>query len=533
MTTDSEQLTTNRDKWISFWASVFAAWGYSVSVTIANAMLPQIQGDLSASLDQVSWIITASIVAAAIGIPPTPWLAARYGLKNVLLCALVVFAIASSMLPFSRSLGDVVFWRIVQSLFGVPIMVLSQTLTVGLFKGKQRGVAMAVWSVALTTGWVFGPAIGAAIADLYSWRVAFFMVGPVALLSIPVCWYFLKPDTADSKLTFDWFGFAALSIGLVTLQIIFNRGQREDWFESREIVTLSVISVISLVVYVLHSINSDKRFIRWEIFRDRNLTVACFLTSLFGFVSLAPLVLVPPMLAQIKGLDVVTIGLVVTPRGILQIILMLTLGPFIARLDGRILMAIGFVSYTIGSWMMANYTQEIGMWNILIPSLLQGVTSALVWLPLFHTLYATLHDDYHNEASMSNMLVYNLVSSAGVALLVVILSRSIQINTEELGAHITSTRELLRYPQFSGFDFKNAADAAAIHAAIGQQALMIGYVNVFWLLGWISLGAVPLLLLVPSKKQNLALLKRRSEAQSLESAGGKEVPNAIAQSRAE
>ena len=510
MNVETEQPTSNRDRWISFWASVFAAWGYSVSVTIANAMLPQIQGDLSASLDQVSWIITASIVAGALGIPPTPWLAARYGLKNVLLFALVVFAISSSMLPFSRNLGDVVFWRVIQSLFGVPIMVLSQTLTVGLFKGKQRGIAMAVWSVALTTGWVFGPAIGAFIADQYSWRVAFFMVGPVALLSIPICWFFLRRDTADKALAFDWFGFGALSIGLVTLQIIFNRGQREDWFDSTEIVTLSVISVICLIVYTMHAFTSHKRFIRWEIFRDRNLTVAVIITSIFGFISLAPLVLVPPMLEQIKGLEVTTIGLVVTPRGMLQVVLMLIMGPFISRFDPRVLMTIGFVSYTIGSWMMANYTMEIGIWDTLIPSLLQGVTSAFVWLPLFHCLYATLREEYHNEASMANMLVYNLISSAGVALLVVILSRSIQINTEELGAHITSTRELLRYPQFSTFDFKNAADAAAIHAAIGQQALMIGYVNVFWLLGWVSLGALPLLLLVPTK-QNLALLKRQEQ----------------------
>ena len=370
---------------------------------------------------------------------------------------------------------------------------------------------MAVWSVALTSGWVFGPAIGAFIADVYDWRVSFLMVVPMAVLAIPICWAFLDRDRADKALTFDWFGFAALSLGLVTLQIIFNRGQREDWFESTEILHLTVISVVSLLVYAVHSFTSSKRFIRWDIFRDRNLTIAVIITSIFGFISLAPLVLVPPMLEQIKGLDVVTIGLVVTPRGILQIVLMLLLGPFITRFDPRVLMAIGFLSYTTGSWMMANYTMEIGMWEILIPSLFQGVTSAFVWLPLFHCLYATLPEEFHNEASMANMLVYNLISSAGVALLVVIISRSIQINTEELGAHITSTRELLRYPQFSSYDFTNAVDAAAIHATISQQALMIGYVNVYWLLGWISIGALPLLLLVPSRQQNLTLIKQRSQ----------------------
>ena len=324
---ETEQTTSNRDRWISFWASVIAAWGYCLSVTIANAMLPQIQGDLSARLDQVSWIITASIVAGAIGIPPTPWLAARFGLKKVLLFTLVVFTLSSTMLPFSQSLGDVVFWRVVQALFGAPILVLSQTLTVSIFEEKKRGMAMAVWSVALTTGWSFGPAIGAYIADLANWRVAFFMLGPISFLSIILCLYFLPRDKSDKALNFDWFGFGSLSVGLVALQIVINRGQREDWFDSPEIVTLTAIAVVSLMIYAIHSLTSDKRFIRWTIFRDRNLAVAMLLTSVTGFINFAPLVLVPPMLEQIKGLEVLTIGLVVTPRGIVQIVLMLALGP--------------------------------------------------------------------------------------------------------------------------------------------------------------------------------------------------------------
>jgi len=499
---DTKATISNRDRWISFWAAVLAAWGFSAAATIANAMLPQIQGDLSASLDQVSWIITASIVASAIGIPPTPWLAARFGFRRVLLCALILFTVSSSMIAVSDSLGEVVFWRIGQALFGAPIMVLSQTLTVSTFEGKQRGMAMAIWSVALTTGWVFGPAMGAYLADWYSWRLSFFMVCPISAISIVVCWFFIPHDKPNKGLQFDWFGFGALSIGLITLQTVINRGQREDWFDSQEILILTFISLVALTIYVVNTATSQKRFVRWQIFRDRNLAVAVLLTSIFGFISLAPLVLVPPMLEQIKGLEVVTIGLVITPRGILQIVLMLILGPFVARLDPRALMAVGFLSYAAGSWMMSNYNMDIGLWDVLIPQLLQGVTSAFVWLPLFHILYTTLQREFHNEASMVNGLVYNLISSAGVAFLVVILSRSMQINTEELVGHITSSAELLRFPEYGGFDPSNEVDAAAMHAQISQQALMIGYVNVFWLLTWVALAALPLLLLIPTEKQN-------------------------------
>ena len=509
---ETKQTTGNRNRWISFWASAFAAWGYCLSVTIANAMLPQIQGDLSASLDQVSWIITASIVAGAIGIPPTPWLAARFGLKKVLLFTLVVFTFSSTMLPFSQDLGDVVFWRVVQALSGAPILVLSQSLTVSIFQGKQRSMAMAVWSVALTTGWSFGPAIGAYIADLSNWRMAFLTVSPISLLAIILCWYFLPHDKSDKALSFDWFGFGSLSVGLVALQIVINRGQREDWFDSQEIITLTAIAVVNLTVYAIHSLTSDKRFIRWTIFRDRNFAVAMLLTSVSGFTSLAPLVLVPPMLEEIKGLEVVTIGFVVTPRAIVTIVLLLALGPYIDRWDPRLLMGIGYSLYAVGSWLMSNYNMDIGMWDILVPQILQGASSGLVWLPLFHTIYRTLEEQYRDEASMANMLVYNLISSTGVAVLVVLLSRSIQINTAELGVHITSTRELLRFPQYAGFDLTSAADAAALHATISQQAAMIGYVNVFWLLTWVGLAALPLLLLVPTTKSNLEVLKRQEQS---------------------
>ena len=512
---NSQPITTSspKDRWITFGAATFAAWGYAAAATIANAMLPQIQGGLSASLDQVSWVITASIVASAIGIPPTPWLTARFGARRILLIALVVFTIASTMIALSSSLGEVVYWRIIQALFGAPIMVISQTITVQSFEGRQRGIAMSIWSIALTTGWVFGPAMGAYLAEWQSWRFAFFMVTPISVLSVFVCWHYLHQSNDNKKMTFDWLGFMLLSTFLITLQIVVNRGQRQDWFESPEIQILTLISVVTAGAYLIHTVSSKRQFIRWSIFRDRNFAIGLVITSIFGFVSLAPLVLVPPMLEQVKGLDVVTIGLVVTPRGITQIIVMLALGPYVSRLDPRMLMALGFISYAIGGWMMLNYNQDIGLWDILIPSIFHGLTSALVWLPLFHVLYSTLEPEYHNDASMINGLLYNLIASAGVAYLIVILGRSIQINTQELGSFIDPASEILRFPEYGHYDFTDTIDAAAIHSEIIQQSVMIGYVNIYWLLTWIAIAAIPLLILIPSQRANQNLIaKRKIEA---------------------
>ena len=489
----------NGKRWAAFASVTLAAWGYATSTTIANAMLPQIQGDLSASLDQVSWIVTAAVVASALGIPPTPWLASRFGLKNVLLFSLVAFSCSSLLIGFSTSIEEVVLWRITQSLFSAPLLVLSQTFTISSFGPERRGMAMAVWSVALSTGWVFGPAIGAYLAELQNWRWSFFMLTPVSAAAIFACMRYVPRSQASQGLRFDWYGLGTLSGCLFAAQMVLNRGQREDWFESTEMVSWAVFGVVMLGVYIHHASSSGATLISWRIFRDRNLSVGLLLLSGFAFISLAPLVLIPPMLEQLRGFDVVTIGVLISARGTVQIVLTFVLGRYIARLDGRIFIGIGFLSYAVGSWMMSKYNLNVGIWDIVAPQLLHGVSVAFIWMPVFHMLYSTLDEEYRTDAATMVGLVYNLVSSAGVAILVVVLSRSLQINTEELGSFVTLTSDALRGGAFEILKPDTTARLAAIQAEITAQAMMISYVNVFWLLTLVALGSMPLLLLVPAK----------------------------------
>ena len=501
MNTQAQEPQGGGQRWAAFASVVLAAWGYATSTTIANAMLPQIQGDLSASLDQVSWIVTAAVVAGAIGIPPTPWLTARFGLKPVLIWSLVLFSLASVLVGLAGSLEEVVFWRICQSLFAAPLLVLSQTVTIDSFGPERRGTAMAIWSVALTTGWVFGPAMGAYLAELQNWRLGFFMLTPVSVAAIVACLRYVPRSEAKERLRFDWMGFATLSGCLLATQFVLNRGQREDWFESGEIVAWSVFGTLALCAYVSHSLSSNTRLIHWRIFLDRNFSVGILLLAGFAFISLAPLVLIPPMLEQLRGLDVVTIGVLISVRGVIQIFLMLAMGPYIARLNGRLLIAIGFLAYAAGSAMMSNYNLDIGAWDIILPQLLHGISIAFIWLPIFHMLYLTIDEDYRTDAATLVGLVYNIVSSAGVAILVVVLNRSLQINTEELGAHVTSTSEVLRSAAYAALEPDTIAGLAAIQAEINTQAMMTSYVNVFWLLTWVALGSLPILL-VPRPRRH-------------------------------
>ena len=483
-----------------FWSVTLGAWCYGLSITVATALLPQMQGDLSVGLDQVTWVVTSAVVAGAIGIPPTPWLAARFGAKNLLVASLLAFTLSSAMIGGSGTLGEVVFWRICQAFFGAPIFVLSQSLTINLFPDERRGKAMAVWSVALTTGWTFGPTIGAYLADWSDWRASFFIITPLSIVATIACMVFLERVEEERGLEFDWLGFTTLSIVLLATQMVLNRGQRLDWLESVEIAGWLALATLALSIYLGHTFTSRRRFIRWEVMRDWNLCFGLILCCLLAMLTLAPMVLIPPMLEGLKGLEVITIGLVFVFRGTVQIGVMLLLGPVVGRGDPRWPCGLGFLSFAIGCWIVSGYTPDIGLWDIYLPQVFFGVGIACMWLPVFHMLYATVAAELRNDAATLVSLTYNVVSSAGVALIVALFSRNLQVNTAELGAHVYHANERLLFPEYAMFDLGNRTGLASMQAEIGEQALAIGYANMFWLMMWLSLAALPLLVLLPYKR---------------------------------
>ena len=481
---------------ITFATVIFSGAVYAGATTLPNAVLPQMQGDLSASLDQISWIVTASIVAGALGMPPTPWLAARFGLKALYVTSLVLFTTSSIMIGLSDSLAEVVVWRMLGAFTGAPIMALSATVTLGLYPFEKRGATMAIWSIGLTGGWVFAPAAGAYLADLHTWRMVFLGLAPLGIASIAVCVAFLPRYDQDAKLQFDWWGFVALSVAIAALQIVLSRGQRLDWFDSPLLVAWTVVGVASLYFFVVHSLTTARPFFNWVIFRDRNLVIGITLTFLMSVASFVPLVLIPPMLAQLRGLEVTTIGFILVPRGIVQIATLLLVSPFIGRVDSRILISVGFLIYALACGMMANYNLSIGTWDVMFPFALQGLAMSIIWLPTFHMMYLTLDPKYHTDAGSLIGLTHSVSSSAGVAIAVTMLSRFAQTSSEELGANIVPTNELLQFPEYTAWNLDALEGLAAIQAEVAQQALMIGYVNVYWMMTISSLVAVPIVLLL-------------------------------------
>ena len=480
---------------LAFASVIISASIYGGASTIANAVLPQMQGDLSASFDQVSWIVTAAVVAGAIGTPPTPWLATRFGARQLFIGALVAFTISSTMIGFSGSLTEVVTWRILQAMTGAPLMALSQTFTLNLYPGAKRPMALAIWSVGLTCGWVFAPAAGAYIADQQSWRLIFLILGPLGAAAIIICLAFLPKTDKDAELQFDWLGFLALSVALASLQIVLNRGQRLDWFDSSQILIWTALGLISLYFFIVHSLTTRKPFFNWVIFRDKSFAVGALLTFTFAFISLPPLVIIPPMLSQLKGLEVVTIGFIMVPRGCIQLVVTILVAKLIGRIDARALISFGFVLFAAGSFMMSRFNLSIGLWDVIIPMTMQGVAMSIIWLPIFNMMYATLEERYRTDGASITGLAYSISSSAGVAVSVTLISRGSQTVNEELATNVVPTNELLRLPEYSTWDLSALQTLVSIQAEVAQQALMVSYVNVFWLLTVVCLGAVPIVIL--------------------------------------
>ena len=480
---------------LAFASVIIAASLYGGATTIANAVLPQMQGDLSASLDQISWIVTASIVAGAIGTPPTPWLASRFGHRQLFLGSLVAFTISSTMIGFASSLSEVVIWRILQAATGAPLMALSQTFTLNLYPGDKRPFALAIWTIGLTCGWVFAPAVGAYLADQQSWRLIFIITAPLGGACIIMCLVFLPKTEKDTQLQFDWLGFFALSLALASLQIVLNRGQRLDWFDSSQILIWAVLGVISVYFFVVHSFTTNKPFFNWQIFRDKSFAVGTLLTFTFAFISMPVLVIIPPMLAQLRGLEVVTIGFVMVPRGCVQLVVTLIVARLIGRIDARVLISLGFLLFATGTLMMSRFNLSIGLWDVIIPMIMQGAAMSIIWLPIFNMMYATLEERYRTDGASVTGLAYSISSSAGVAISVTLISRSSQTSNEELSSNVVLTNELLRYPEYSGWDLSAVQGLASIQAEVAQQALMISYVNVFWLLTIVCLAAIPVVIL--------------------------------------
>ncbi|MEM7254494.1 MAG: DHA2 family efflux MFS transporter permease subunit [Pseudomonadota bacterium] len=478
-------------RWLQFAAAVFPASIYVGTQTVANAVLPQMQGDLLAGIDQISWVVTVGVVAGAIGIPPTSWLAARFGRRRLVMTCMMLFGIAAVFVGLSDTLAGVIFWRAVAAFVGAPVVALSQAVTLDTFPEEERGMAFAFWAIGILSGWVFAPALGAYLSELESWRLIFFALGPVALCGAAAA-STLRETPKNLNLLFDWFGFGALSVGLASALLVLNRGQRLDWFESGEMVFFAALAVVSFYVFIAHTMTSQNPFLRFGMFKDRNYALGIPLVFAYAALSLAPLVLIPTMLKGLKGLELLTTGLLLVPRGIAQILGLLVVGPLLNRVDARIWVGTGLILFSVAGFQMANYNESIGLADVIWPNLIQGFAMAMIWVPIANLIYSNLAVELRTDATTVVSLLYSLASSIGVAVAVVALVTTTQVNHQELAGHLVHSNEVLRGAEYAWL--WRPGDVAALQTLQGlvsQQAQMVAYINVYFGMSVAALCVLP------------------------------------------
>ena len=475
----------------------------ALDTTIANVALPHMQGSMSATQDQIAWVLTSYIVAAAIMTPPTGYLAARFGRKRLFLAAVTGFTVASMLCGAATSLPELVLFRLLQGAFGAGLVPLSQAVLLDTYPRERHGSAMAMWGVGVMVGPILGPTLGGYLTEAYNWRWVFYINLPVGVLALLGILAFVPETERDRGRPFDVFGFALLSLAIGALQMMLDRGQSKEWFASTEIVGEAVLAGLFMYMFLVHMFTADRPFIEPGLFKDRNFAVGLFFIFVIGVILLATLALLPPFLQNLMGYPVLTTGYVLAPRGMGTMLAMVIVGRLSGKVDARALILVGLSLTALSLWEMADFTTDVSLWTLVHTGILQGLGLGFIFVPLSTITFATLAPQFRNEGTAMYSLLRNIGSSIGISVMMTLLGRNIQINHASLVTLLTPFSQAL---QSVGpvWDPHTAAGALALNGEVNRQAATIAYLEDFRLMMWVSLLAIPLIALLRGPRRRAA-----------------------------
>jgi DHA2 family multidrug resistance protein len=470
----------------------------AIDTTIANVALPHIQGSLSAAQDQITWVLTSYIVAAAIMTPLTGWLAGAFGIKRVFLISVAGFTVASALCGLADSLAQMVLFRLLQGVCGAALMPLSQAVLLRINPPERHGQAMAVWGTGAMVGPIAGPALGGWLTDNYNWRWVFYINLPVGIIAFLGILFFIHETRHARRERFDFFGFGALAIAIGALQMLLDRGELKDWFHSTEIWIEATIAGLALYLFVVHTMTTSERpFLNRDLLRDPNFVTGNVLMFFIGVIMFATLALQPTMLQQSMNYPVATAGLVIAPRGIGTMAAMFLVGRIINRVDIRLLILSGLALTAISLYQMSGFTLVMGTQPIVVSGLVQGVGLGFVFVPLSTISFATLPRSVLTQGTAVFSLTRNIGSSIGIAILEALFVENSQIVHSHLVEHLRPDNPLAHPPYLMApYSLSTSTGIAALNAEVTRQAQMVAYIDDFKLMMVIALLAAPLLLLL-------------------------------------
>jgi DHA2 family multidrug resistance protein len=482
--------------------------------SVANVALPHIAGNLSASTDESTWVLTSYLVSNAIMLPAAGWIARRIGRKRLLIVSILIFTAASLLCGMALSMPMLIVARVLQGIGGGGMQPLAQSILLESFPPRQHGTAMAVYGVGIVVAPVIGPTLGGWITDSYSWRWIFYINLPVGLLALFMVNQFIEDPPYLRKAfqgAIDYLGFGMMAIWLGTLQLVLDKGQEADWFAAGWVRWTAVASVIALLAFILREFTDREPIVQLRILANRNFLVGTVITCIYGFVLYGVTAILPLYLQTLMGYSAMKSGLTVTPRGVGSLLSMIVVGILVNYIDGRILLASGFAIFGYSSFLLSHINFAISMGSIAWPNFINGFAGGFIFVPLTTMAMGLLRkQEIGNAAGIYNLL-RNTGGSIGIASVTTMLVRGAQTHQNYLASNISAEnptamallqglQEKLCLGGASAYDAHQQA-MGAIYQSVQKQASLLAYADNFRLLGFLSLLCIPLALLFqPVKK---------------------------------
>jgi len=473
----------------------------ALDTTIANVALPYMQGSLSASLDQINWVLTSYIVAAAIMTAPIGWIADRFGRKKLFITCVAGFTVASLLCALAQNIEQMVLFRLLQGMAGAALVPLSQSVLLDAYTVEERSQAMAVWGIGVMLGPIMGPTLGAWLTDNYSWHWVFLINLPIGVITVIGMLLFMTETQKQEQLRFDWFGFLALAVGIGSLQLLLDRGEQVGWFGATEIWIEAIISAIGFYYFFAHSLTTPEPFVRFELFNDRNFVSGTVFMVVIGVVLFGTVALVTPFMQSLLGFPIQTAGLLLGSRGVGTLLTMMVAPRLMKTVETRYLILCGLLLTGGTLYYMTGFSLDVTQRTIVVTSIVQGIGLGLLFVPITTAAFLTLPSHLRNSGTSILTLVRNIGSSIGISMVIANLTSKTTETHARLVEQVTPFNNALQMPELAAnLNANTDAGRALLDMIITQQASMIAYLNDFYLLMILTLAMIPLVRIIRAAK---------------------------------
>ena len=474
----------------------------ALDTTIANVALPYMQGSLSASLDQINWVLTSYIVAAAIMTAPMGWLSDRFGRKRLFVICVTGFTFASLLCALAQNIEQMVLFRLLQGMAGAALVPLSQSVLLDSYSAEERSQAMAIWGVGVMLGPIMGPTLGAWLTDNYSWHWVFLINLPIGVITVLGLMAFMEETETQTHLRFDWFGFLALAVGIGSLQLLLDRGEQVSWFESNEIWIEAIVSAVGFYYFFAHSLTTPEPFVRFELFKDRNFVSGVVFMVVIGVVLFGTMALVTPFMQSLLGYPIQTAGFLLGSRGIGTLLTMMAAPRLMRLIESRYLILTGLALTGATLYHMTGFSLDTTQTTIVVTSIVQGVGLGLLFVPITSVAFATLPGHLRTGGTAMLTLVRNIGSSIGISMVIAQLTSGTTYMHARLTENVTPFNGALQMPDVAGtMNLQSDTGRAMLDQIVTQQANLIAYLNDYKLLMYLTLFMIPLVWIIGTTRK--------------------------------